>query len=60
MLAPFIALPIEGTSGFLGGSLAGGGYFWFAIGVTAYWLAGRRSEPSSSVLERGDAAPVPA
>jgi hypothetical protein len=60
MLAPFIALPIEGTSGFLGGSLAGGGYFWFAIGVTAYWLAGHRSEPSSSVVERGDAAPVPA
>jgi hypothetical protein len=60
MLAPFIALPIEGTSGFLGGSLAGGGYFWFAIGVTAYWLAGRRPEPSSSVLERGDAAAAPA
>ena len=59
-LAAFIALPIEGTSGFIGGNLAGGGYFWFAIGVTAYWLAGRRSRASANVVELGNAAAVPA
>jgi len=40
-LAAFIPLPIEGFSGFLGTSLPGGGaYYWFAIGVAAYWFAG--------------------
>jgi hypothetical protein len=40
-LAAFVPLPIEGFSGFLGTSLPGGGaYYWFAIGVVAYWFAG--------------------
>jgi hypothetical protein len=39
-LAAFITLPIEGFTGFLNGSADTGAYFWFAIGVAAYWLAG--------------------
>jgi hypothetical protein len=39
-LAAFVPLPLEGFSGFLGASTASGPYFWFAIGVAAYWLAG--------------------
>jgi hypothetical protein len=39
-LAGFIPLVIEGFSGFLGSSIAGGVYYWFAIGVAAYWFAG--------------------
>jgi hypothetical protein len=72
-LAAFIPLPIEGTSGFLGGSLSGGGYYWFAIGVVAYWLAGHRvpvpedaesgAQDARSGMEdarRGHVSPVPA
>jgi hypothetical protein len=46
-LAAFVALPIEATSGFVSGDGATGAYFWFAIGVVAYWLGGslRKSEP---------------
>jgi hypothetical protein len=48
-LAAFIPLPIEGFSGFLGTSLPGGGaYYWFAIGVAAYWFAG----PGRAVARR--------
>ncbi len=39
-LAPFFVLPIEGFSAFLGSGEATGPYFWFAIGVAAYWFAG--------------------
>jgi hypothetical protein len=39
-LAAFIPLPIEGTSGFISGGAASGAYFWFAIGIVAYWLVG--------------------
>jgi hypothetical protein len=38
--APFFALFIEGTSGPVLNSTAAGPYFWFAIGIAAYWLAG--------------------
>ncbi|MFI4977193.1 MAG: hypothetical protein ACHQC8_00725 [Solirubrobacterales bacterium] len=43
--APFYALFIEGSSGPLSNSASAGPYFWFAIGIAAYWLAGpgRRS-----------------
>jgi hypothetical protein len=43
--APFFAFFIEGTSGSLSNSTAAGPYFWFAIGIAAYWLVGpgRRS-----------------
>ena len=39
-LAAFIPLPIEGSTGFISGGAAGGAYYWFAIGVVAYWFAG--------------------
>jgi hypothetical protein len=39
-LAAFIPLPIEGFSGFLTGTADTGAYFWFAIGIVAYWLVG--------------------
>jgi hypothetical protein len=59
-LAAFIPLPIEGFSGFLGTSVPGGGaYFWFAIGVAAYWFAG----PGRAVARRAsgsDGSPAPA
>ncbi|HTZ86921.1 MAG TPA: hypothetical protein VMB05_09660 [Solirubrobacteraceae bacterium] len=37
-LAPFIALTLEGFSGPFTTSAASGPYFWFAIGVVAYWF----------------------
>lgn len=40
LFAPFIALIFMGFSGPLSTSDALGPYFWFAIGVVAYWLAG--------------------
>jgi hypothetical protein len=41
-IAAFVALPIEGSSAFISGGVAGGAYYWFAIGVAAYWLCGSR------------------
>ncbi len=38
--APFIALFIGGFSGESSVSAAQGPYFWFAIGIAAYWFAG--------------------
>jgi hypothetical protein len=38
--APFIALFVAGFSGAFTVSAASGPYFWFAIGVAAYWFAG--------------------
>lgn len=38
--APFIAIFIEGFSGPTSASAAAGPYFWFVIGVAAYWFAG--------------------
>lgn len=37
-LAPFIALTLEGFSGPFTTSAASGPYFWFAIGIVAYWF----------------------
>ena len=63
-LAAFIPLPIEGFSGFLGTSVAGGGaYYWFAIGVAAYWFAGPGRARSGRVMirsVRSDASTAPA
>jgi hypothetical protein len=39
-LAAFIPLPIEGFSGFVTSNGSTAAYFWFAIGVAAYWLVG--------------------
>lgn len=40
MFAPFISLFVGGFSGNSVVSAAQGPYFWFAIGVAAYWFAG--------------------
>ncbi len=40
--APFCILPITGSSGPFSVSPAAGSYFWFAIGIAAYWFAGGR------------------
>jgi hypothetical protein len=65
-LAAFIPLPIEGTGGFISGGAATGAYFWFAIGVVAYWFAGPgramapEPEPAREPTPRADAALAPA
>ncbi|MHB8233575.1 MAG: hypothetical protein ACYDHT_02880 [Solirubrobacteraceae bacterium] len=58
--ASFLPLIIEGSSGFLSGGLAGGAYYWFAIGVAAYWLVGRKGKVPSPVRGRLDGAAVAA
>jgi hypothetical protein len=49
--APFFAVFIEGTTGPLSNSTSAGPYFWFAIGIAAYWLVGpgRRSRAMAPV-----------
>jgi hypothetical protein len=59
-LAAFAPLLIEGSSGFVSGSLAGGAYYWFAIGVVSYWLVGRKPTLPNPALGIRDAAPVAA
>jgi hypothetical protein len=64
-LAAFIPLPIEGSTGFISGGAASGAYFWFAIGIVAYWFAGPGREspigaPAQELVRRSDAAPAPA
>jgi hypothetical protein len=50
MMAAFVPLPIEATSGFLGGSAPDGSYLWFATGVAAYWFV-RRVRPEHPELQ---------
>jgi FtsH-binding integral membrane protein len=46
-MAPFIALTLEGFSGPFTTSAASGPYFWFAIGIAAYWFGtGRYRNPT--------------
>lgn len=71
-IAAFIPLPIEGSAGFISGGAASGAYYWFAVGVIAYWFAGpgRAMAPPENPPEdlavvddippRGHAAPLPA
>lgn len=59
-VAAFIPLPIEGMSGFISGGAPSGAYYWFAIGVVAYWLLGPGLAASREALRGNDAAPVPA
>jgi hypothetical protein len=56
-LAAFIPLPIEGMSGFISGGAPSGGYYWFAIGVVAYWLLGPGLAKSREIFARDDASP---
>ncbi len=54
-LATFLVLPIEATTAFLSSGIAGGAYFWFAVGVAAYWFAGPGRAQSGAQLGRHDA-----
>jgi hypothetical protein len=62
-IAAFIPLPIEGSTGFITGGAATGAYFWFTIGIVAYWLTGVGHEspdpPPGEVVRRGNVAPAP-
>jgi hypothetical protein len=60
LLAAFLPLLLEASSGFISGSLAGGAYYWFSIGVVAYWLVGRGRTPAGVAPERIDASAVAA
>lgn len=55
--APFCVLPITGSSGPFETAAAVGSYFWFAIGIVAYWFAGGRSR-SAAVPEPAPARAV--
>lgn len=57
-LAPFGPLLIEGSSGFLSAGTADGPYFWFAVGVAAYWFARPKREVSRSAIQRRENAPL--
>jgi len=50
--APFIALIAMGFSGPFIVSAATGPYFWFAIGVAAYWFAGPGRNADSTIAVR--------
>ncbi len=50
--APFCILPITGSSGPFSVSPAAGSYFWFAIGIAAYWFAGGRRDAIPSPERR--------
>lgn len=55
-LASFPPLIIEGSSGFVSGSLAGGAFYWFALGVAAYWLVDRARLIPNAMRGRPDAS----
>ncbi|HYB24628.1 MAG TPA: hypothetical protein VED41_12570 [Solirubrobacteraceae bacterium] len=59
VLAAFPALFIGGFSGALNSSAAAGPYYWFAIGVAAYWFvgSGRRSRMMLPTPDSGGLAP---
>ncbi|HTB71291.1 MAG TPA: hypothetical protein VK707_09945 [Solirubrobacteraceae bacterium] len=59
--AAFVALAFEGFTAPFITSAASGPYFWFAIGIAAYWLAGRLPRRSNaSIAPRREGAPVAA
>jgi hypothetical protein len=41
-MAPFVALTLEGFSGPFTTSACSGPYFWFAVGIAAYWFGSSR------------------
>jgi hypothetical protein len=60
-LAPFIGAFVAGFSGTFTVSSAMGPYFWFAIGVTAYWFVGPgRNAGSTRRVDAGSPIPVKA
>ncbi len=54
VFATFIALILMGTNGPVTASAAAGPFYWFAVGIAAYWLAGpaRTNEAARSVGAR--------
>jgi hypothetical protein len=54
VFATFIALILMGTNGPVMASAAAGPFYWFAVGIAAYWLAGpvRPAEPPGPVGAR--------
>ncbi|MGA2454696.1 MAG: hypothetical protein ABSG93_14360 [Solirubrobacteraceae bacterium] len=58
-LAPFVGLFFENTSGATSNSAVWGPYFWFAVGVAAYWLAGPGRDLARSSLGRSGAQLAP-
>ena len=50
--APFVALNLAGISGPFEASAAAGPYFWFAIGVAAYWFASHKRIPAPALPGR--------
>lgn len=57
-LAPFAPLLLEGSSGFLSASTADGPYYWFAVGVAAYWFARPRQAAPDTEIQRPESAPL--
>jgi hypothetical protein len=57
-MAPFAPLLLEGSSGFISASTADGAYFWFAVGVAAYWFVRPKAAVSRPELERPKSAPL--
>lgn len=58
VFATFITLLLMGTNGPIGGSAAAGPFFWFAVGIAAYWLAGPGFRRASARPARTVAAAV--
>lgn len=61
VFATFIALLLMGTNGPIGGSAAAGPFFWFAVGIAAYWFAGpgvrARPRPATTAAVAAASAP---
>lgn len=52
-MAPFVAMFFESTLGAITNSAVWGTYFWFSIGVAAYWFAGPGREKAAAPIGRG-------
>jgi hypothetical protein len=59
-LATFFVLPLEASNAFLSAGEAIGPYFWFAIGVAAYWFAGPGRARLGESAGGADASRIPA
>ncbi len=58
-LATFFVLPIAASAAFLESGVSTGSYFWFAIGVAAYWFAGPGRAQSGAQAGQYDARLAP-
>jgi hypothetical protein len=57
-LASFAPLLLEGSSGFLSASTADGPYYWFAVGVAAYWFVRPKHARPETEIQRPQSAPL--